>query len=344
MMTVQALASERSQDPTKTIPLFDGIQFKPFQDTPDKSQLRESLEMTPEIVSSWTGVPEMLLGRVKESSYNTLEQVMRGFFFTTVDNWLDEYEDELDDKCLTEDELRAGELGFKFDRSQLNKLLVMEYHRMVREDFHAGLASWEESREALDRHTDPSDGHFFLPQNLVGRDPIQLGGDPTAPRPPRQQSRTRRAQREPQRPAAQTGPTNLATPPAAAPVAPVAPIVTVQPGPQAVVLRRNAQQVLGRLCNRLTKAINHVSDKADFQKQLQAIAEREAAKVKEDFDMLNDLSISAGLITKPVACDLIEQFATHLACGVGAPDSIPAACQAATQSVLTHTIDQLLGV
>jgi hypothetical protein len=265
---------------------------------------------------------------------------MRGFFFTTVDNWLDEYEDELDDKCLTEQELREGSLGFKFDRSQLNKLLVMEYHRMVREDFHAGLASWEESREALDRHTDPTDGHFFLPQNLVGRDPIQLGGDPTAPRQPQQQSRTRRAGRETRPQVAQTGPANLAptnpTPPSPAP--------TVAPGPQSVVLRRNAQQILGRICARLSKAINHAADKPDFQKQLVAIADRETAKVKEDLDMLNDLSISSGLITKPINFDMIGSFASHIARAGDSPDAIQAACQAATQTVLTETIDQLLGV
>lgn len=341
MAIVQTLAAERGADPTKTIPLFDGIKFIPFQDTPDKSQLRESLEMTPEIVSHWTGVPEMLLGRVKESSYNTLEQVMRGFFFTTVDNWLDEYEDEYDDKLLSDEELRAGNIGFKFDRSQLNKLLVEEYHKMIREDFHAGLASWEESREALDRHTDPTEGHFFLPQNLVGRDPIQLGGDPTAPRQnsgrnsgPNQRGnnpRTRRAgreTRETRETPAQTGPTNLA--PAQNPA-------------QALVLRRNANQTLGRICNRLTKAITHAADKPDFQKQLMAIAERESPKVAEELEMLNDLSIASGLIRKPVACDLIDTFSTNLLTASGT-DSIQAACQSATQSILTHTIDQLLGV
>ncbi len=323
MTTIAALAAERGQDPTKTIPLFDGITFKPYQDDPQKSQLQQSLEMTPEIVSSWTGVPEMLLGRVKESSYNTLEQVMRGFFFTTVDNWLDEYEDELDDKMLTEDELREGRLGFKFDRSQLNKLLVTEYHKMIREDFHAGLKSWEESREALDSHTDPTEGHFFLPQNLVGRDPIQLGGNPTAPRESSDNTPTRRAGRE----TAQTGTANLAP-----------------TGPQVVVLRRNAHQVLGRVCNRLTKAIAHAADKPDFQKQLLAIADRESTKLKEDIDMLNDLSMAAGLISKPITCDLIGVFSNQLTSAGGTPEAVQAACHAATQSVLTTTIDQLLGV
>jgi hypothetical protein len=74
-----------------------------------------------------------------------------------------------------------------------------------------------------------------------------------------------------------------------------------------------------------------------------AIAERESPKVAEELEMLNDLSLSAGLIRKPVACDLINLFSTHLLVASGT-ESIQAACQTATQSVLTNTIDQLLGV
>ncbi len=333
MMTVQALASERSMDPTKTIPLFDGITFKPYQDDPEKSQLNESMSQTPETVSSWTGVPQMLLGSVKESSYNALEQVMRGFFTVTVDAILCEYESELEDKLLTEDELREGRLKFVFDRSRLNALLIAEYHKMIRDDFQSGGISWEEMRIALGHHIDPTEGHFFLPQNLVGSNPIQIGSDPTAPRPKDDPKKTKK----PARRGTDASVNNLAN------------------EKHRHAIRKNATAILDRICNRLTKALLHTADKPDFQKQLTNIAKRELGRIKEDTDILNDLSLSAGLIATPVNCDVLGEFTSRISGDLIATASqqtkptkptsaiVQLACQNARDAVLSEFVRQLVG-
>lgn len=324
MMTVQALASERSMDPSKTIPLFDGIQFKPYQDNPENSQLVESLSMTPEMVSSWTGVPQMLLGSVKESSYNALEQVMRGFFTITVDAILREFETELDDKLLTEKELKQRRLSFRFDRSTLNALLVAEFHKMIRDDFSSGLLSWEEARIALSRHTDASDGHFFLPQNLVGSNPIQVGGDPTAPR----ENNTKDDPKSNRKPATEKTPAS---------------------SPANYAIKRNAEAVLKRICNRLTKAFMHAAEKPNLQKQLEAIDRRERSRIKEDIDILNDLSLASGLINQHVHCDILNQFRSDIVKSITEhpqmkpPAAIQLACQSASDAILREFTCQLTG-
>lgn len=307
METTKALMADRSKDPSKTIPLFGGGDFKPVSDTPDKSQLKESLELTPEMVSAWTGVPEMLLGRVKESSYNSLEQVMKGFFFGTLDDWLDEYEDELDDKLLTEQELREGKLCFRFNRSQLNAMLIDEFHKMIRENFASGLGSWEESREAMDLPTDPEDGHFYLPQNLVGANPINPGT---------QQVSSGKSKEN---------------------------------GTKNVALRNNAQHTISRICHRINKAISHAASKENLPKQLPGIAANEAKRSQKDLHLLNELSLGSGLIQFPIEFDLLGHYSQALAqtlssSGDDLKTAVEAACQTATNSVLSEYVNRLLGI
>lgn len=176
MQVISDHMSQQDADPLKTVPLFDGVKYQATQDSPENSELTESLKMTPDTVAVITGVPPFFLGADTRDSYNSLEKVMQGFFTTTADDLFDEWESELDDKLLTEDELREDELGFRFDRERLMATDVATFHKMLREDMHAGLLAWEECRESLDRTTDTSDLTFMVPQNVVGAEPTSLNG------------------------------------------------------------------------------------------------------------------------------------------------------------------------
>lgn len=113
MTTIGAHMREQAKNPLKAVPLFDGVQWQPTQDNPQSSQLQESMKMTPAQASQLTGVPEFFLGGEHKGSYNALENILQGFFITTVDDHFDELESEMDDKLLTEDELRKEELFFQ---------------------------------------------------------------------------------------------------------------------------------------------------------------------------------------------------------------------------------------
>lgn len=176
MQVIKDHMEQQDADPLKTVPLFDGVKYQPTQDSPENSELTESLRMTPDTCAVITGVPAFFLGADTRDSYNSLEKVMQGFFTTTVGDWFDEFETELDDKLLTEEQLRKGELGFRFSRDQLMATDVLTFHKMLREDMHAGLLAWEECREQLDMTTDESDLTFMVPQNVVGAQPSSLRG------------------------------------------------------------------------------------------------------------------------------------------------------------------------
>jgi len=176
MEVISEHMAAQDMDPLKAIPLFDNAKFERADDTPEDQQLIEAMKTDPDTCGVITGVPGFLLGADTRDSYKSLEKVMSSFFTTTVHDQFNEFESEMDDKMLTEEELRTDELGFRFDRGELMATDVASFHTMLIEDLHGGLIAWEEAREAIDRHTDSSDGTFFVPQNIVGADPTDITG------------------------------------------------------------------------------------------------------------------------------------------------------------------------
>ena len=103
----------------KPIILEDEADAVPFTHSASDSQLVESMMWDPVMVSNFTGVPAFMLGAKGYNSNSTLETQSQNLLDFTVDPWFVPWEQECNDKLLTEDEKRSESLYFEFARKDL---------------------------------------------------------------------------------------------------------------------------------------------------------------------------------------------------------------------------------
>lgn len=100
--------------------LEEGMKFVPTTISPEDSQFLSSREFQLGEIARLFRVPlVMLQAHTKDTSWGSgIEQIMIGFVVWTISPWLVRWEEELNRKLLTEDELEAG-YGFKFNVNAL---------------------------------------------------------------------------------------------------------------------------------------------------------------------------------------------------------------------------------
>lgn len=100
--------------------LEEGMKFVPTTISPEDSQFLSSREFQLGEIARLFRVPlVMLQAHTKDTSWGSgIEQIMIGFVVWTISPWLIRWEEELNRKLLTEDELDAG-YGFKFNVNAL---------------------------------------------------------------------------------------------------------------------------------------------------------------------------------------------------------------------------------
>lgn len=116
--------------------LEDGAKFTPFTIEPDKAQFLQTREFETRQIANIIGVQAHKIGDVNRLSYNSLEQSNQEHLDDDLDPWLQVWEDELEAKCLTEDEQISDSHFIEFNRKALvrtNLTARTERHRFERE-------------------------------------------------------------------------------------------------------------------------------------------------------------------------------------------------------------------
>jgi hypothetical protein len=277
MNTIRDHMREQSKDPMKIVPFFEGVKYEKTQDDPEKSQLTESMKMSPAVASQLTGVPDFFLGAEVRGSYNAIEQILDSFYITTVDDIFDEFESEMDDKLLTEDELKAEKLFFQFNRKKLQAMNVVKFRDMIRKDFSTGLLSWEEARSEMEETHDLSGGRFFLPANIVGANPNQVG-NAGAPQP------VKKPGQEPNKKEKKSG-----------------------------SMANLADTTISRLCDRIGRAAcKAASNVGKFEKWFGGLRNDETDIVDEHLKPIYSVAIDFGYIDGPPEFDLLGIYLERL--------------------------------
>jgi HK97 family phage portal protein len=103
----------------KTAILEEGAKLNPYGINARDSQLTELRQYQIREVASWLGVPPHKLGDTTKTSFASLEQENQSYLDDALDGWLVNWEEELRDKLLTEDEKRLDTHYVEFTREAL---------------------------------------------------------------------------------------------------------------------------------------------------------------------------------------------------------------------------------
>lgn len=106
--------------------LTGGMEYKQLTSDAESSQLIDARRFTITDVSNITGVRPHDLGDQSGAAYNSLEWENRSHIDRAIGPWLTRWEDECDDKLLTEAEKRGDTHRCRFDRDYLIKVGLSE--------------------------------------------------------------------------------------------------------------------------------------------------------------------------------------------------------------------------
>lgn len=128
--------------------LEEGMKFVPTTISPEDSQFLASREFQIGEIARMFRVPlVMLQAHTKDTSWGSgIEQIMIGFVVWTISPWLVRWEEELNRKLLTEDELDAGYF-FKFNVNALLRGDMKTRAEFYKSGIEAGWLTRQQARE-----------------------------------------------------------------------------------------------------------------------------------------------------------------------------------------------------
>lgn len=167
---------------------------------PDFQALINMTDQETKAIANILGIPASFLGVSDEyTSHNSLEQQSKQLLNYTIDGWLTNIEEELEEKLLTEVELDNETHCIDFDRSALEDLDETTRVTTINTKVSNGLMSWEEARDyfGLDQNKNQT---FFRPLQAARVDsefmPIPVE-PPEAPETDQQEQQEPPEQQEP---------------------------------------------------------------------------------------------------------------------------------------------------
>jgi HK97 family phage portal protein len=147
----------------KTAILTQGAKVNPFSLRPKDGELISTRSFENKEIALWFGVPPHKVGDAGNASYNSLEQENQSLLDETLDFWFTAWEEEYDDKLLTEQEKTSGMRQCLFDRRALvraNLAARVSYYHWGLQD---GWLSRDEVRQDDGRNPIPDgEGKKFL--------------------------------------------------------------------------------------------------------------------------------------------------------------------------------------
>lgn len=171
--------------------LEEGAKVSAFSSSARNAQLMELRGFEVRSVANWFGVPPHKLGDTTKTSYASLEQENQAFLDESLDCWLVNFEEEMRDKLLTEEEKDRDTHYVEFLRNALVRADLK-----TRAEYYAkalGGQPWEtvdevRGRENLDDLPDGEGKKYVRPLNMTpAGDPVEdpkTPDDKTPPPPP----------------------------------------------------------------------------------------------------------------------------------------------------------------
>ena len=103
----------------RAILLEDGMTLKSFSVNAKDAQLIESKDFSLRDIANWFDIPPHKLGDSSKTSFSSLEQENLTYLVETLDRWLVNWEEELRDKLLSEQEKENDTHTIEFNREAL---------------------------------------------------------------------------------------------------------------------------------------------------------------------------------------------------------------------------------
>lgn len=155
--------------------LQDGVKFQQTTIPPDAAQFLQTREFeVRQTVSNITGVPPHMLGDATRTSHNSLESESQSFLDYCLNPWLKEWECELMDKLLTEQQKAEDSHLIEFNRESV---ISMEFEKKINgiyRQIECGIMSRNEGRRLLNMPSADEEGdEFYRPANW-----IEIGAEP----------------------------------------------------------------------------------------------------------------------------------------------------------------------
>ncbi len=145
--------------------LHGGTEYEQLSSDAESSQLIDARRYTITDVSNITGVRPHDLGDQSGAAYNSLEWENRSHVDRAIGPWLTRWEDECDDKLLTEAEKRADSHRCRFDRDHLIKVGLAEQAEADHKYRECGVLSANEVRRNRNMPSVPDGDKRHVPMN-----------------------------------------------------------------------------------------------------------------------------------------------------------------------------------
>ncbi len=149
--------------------LTGGMKLNPFSAGAKESQLIESRKFSLVDVANWLKVPVHKVGGEGRTAFASLEQENRSFLDDSIDPWMTTWEEELEEKLLTEEEKESDSHVISFVRQKVLAADVQTQSNVLIQDVNNGLLNVDEARAIQDRPPLP-DGEgqkFRMPANII---------------------------------------------------------------------------------------------------------------------------------------------------------------------------------
>lgn len=166
----------------RTIVLEEGAKYVPLTINPNEAQFKELREFQRKEVASWFKVPPSKLGDPDSVSYNSLEQWNQSYLESALDPWLCAFEEEAEDKLLTETQKHRESHFIEFNRAALLRTALNERYTAYATARQWGWYSVNDIRRKESETPIGSEGDVYLvPQNMADLKNVgQLGQKPDA--------------------------------------------------------------------------------------------------------------------------------------------------------------------
>jgi hypothetical protein len=149
--------------------LTGGMKVNAFSAGAKESQLIESREFSLKDVANWLNLPVHKVSGDGRTAFASLEQENRSFIEDSVAPWLTNWEQEYDDKLLTEEQKETDSHVIKFKRVALLEADAATVSAVLISEVNNGLLTVNEARSIQDRPpTEDGEGDRF-------RKPVNIG-------------------------------------------------------------------------------------------------------------------------------------------------------------------------
>lgn len=155
--------------------LQDGAKFIPTSQNPVESQMIEAQLYDLLVCANVLNLPPHKLGHPSRTSYNSLESEEKAFINDSLDLWFCAWEDECNNKLLTEEQVMNGSHYCEFNRNQLLSQSKETRVRVAAQERLTGLTSTNRYLERENEQTiGPAGDVFWAPANMVPIDQVGL--------------------------------------------------------------------------------------------------------------------------------------------------------------------------